>query len=98
MLIKNSITKGPLSFIFWCTNLFLAITILINNYSLFDDLQKNALTRELNAIKFSIFKSILIKFNAKFNSIIDRLKLAKINNPINLVNRYFQVLKGFFLI
>ena len=96
MLIKDSVTERPLSSISWCINPFSAITILINNYSLSDDLQKDALTRELNAIKFSTFKGTLIEFNAKFNSIIDRLKFTKVDNLINSINRYFQALEGFF--
>ena len=97
MLIKDSVTKGPKASISWYNDTYSAITILLNNYSLSSDLQQDSLTRKLYSIKFSNYKGSLTEFNAEFNNILNRLKLAKVDIPnIDQVNRYFQALEGSF--
>lgn len=96
-LLRDSLTEGPQALIAWETKPTKAFKALKNQYSIAPDIQRGYLYHEFHSLSYSGFEGSITEFNAKFNGLLAKLVLTKVEiEPVDQINRYLNALEGVF--
>jgi hypothetical protein len=97
MLIRDSLGEGPQKHIAWAKGPSEAYTLLTQQYAMSADLQRDSLYREFHSLNFSEYTGSLVDFNAKFNSLLFRLRNVGASlQEVDTVNLYMKALEKSF--
>ena len=96
LTLRNTLKDGPLSTIAFETDPVIAYRRLRLQYAPAQSTLRHDLYHEFHSLQFD-GSTTIVDFNAKFNTIISRLRGLKVNiAKINQINHYFNVLKPHF--
>ncbi|KAK2069237.1 hypothetical protein P8C59_003834 [Phyllachora maydis] len=85
ILLHNSLSSSPRAAILWIYIPSKAFKLLIRQYSRPIESKKEDVYNEFHALTFSTYKKGLSAFNAKFNSYLAKLTIAKIDIDPSLI-------------